>query len=122
VNLALGLPIALVAGVASGMVGVGGGILKVPVMVLLLGVPLDIAIGSSALMIGLTAAAGFSGHVVSGHWDWRLSLLLAGVVFIGGQIGSRISVRLNRQKLKYGFGWFLLCVALLMICRAVIAQ
>ncbi len=118
VNLGVGLPASFLAGLASGMVGVGGGILKVPLMVLVLGVPLDIAIASSALMIGLTAAAGFAGHMVSGHWDWKLSLVLAAAVFAGGQIGSRISIRSDKKKLKRGFGGFLLCVALLMIVRA----
>ena len=121
VDLGIGLPGSFLAGLASGMVGVGGGILKVPLLVLLLGVPLDIAIGSSALMIGLTATAGFGGHLVSGHWDWRSSLVLAAAVFVGGQIGSRISVRLDKQKLKHGFGWFLLCVALLMLVRVLVS-
>ena len=109
VNLGIGLPLSFLAGLVCGMVGVGGGILKVPLMVLLLGVPLDIAIGSSTLMIGLTAAAGFAGHLASGHWDWRLSLVLAAAVFAGGQIGSRISIRLDKRKLKrrvtVGFCW-----------------
>jgi uncharacterized membrane protein YfcA len=117
VHLGVALPLSFIAGLLSGMVGVGGGILKVPMMVLLLGVPLDIAIGSSAVMIGLTAAAGFAGHVVNGHWDWRQSLVLAAAVFVGGQIGSRISVQLNKKKLKRGFGWFLMFVAAAMLAR-----
>ena len=117
VDLVLALPLSMLAGLVSGMVGVGGGILKVPLLVLLLGVPLDIAIGSSALMIGLTAAGGFAGHLVNGHWDWKHSLVLAAAVFAGGQIGSRISVRVDKRKLKRGFGWFLLVVAALMLVR-----
>ena len=117
VNLAIALPVCFIAGLASGMVGVGGGILKVPMMVLLFGIPMDIAVGSSALMVGITAAGGFAGHVTSGHWDWRASLLLAIAVFAGGQIGSRISVGLDKKKLKKGFGWFLLLIALMMFLR-----
>lgn len=117
VNLAIALPVSFLAGVASGMLGVGGGILKVPMMVLLFGVPMDIAVGSSAFMVGLTAAGGFAGHVASGHWDWKMSLALAVAVFAGGQIGSRISVSLDKDKLKKGFGWFLLVIAALMILR-----
>lgn len=118
VNLAVALPISFAAGVASGLVGVGGGILKVPMMVLLFGVPMEIAIGSSAFMIGMTAAGGFAGHVISGHWDWRTSLVLAIAVFAGGQIGARISVRIDRGKLKKGFGIFLLVIASYMVVRA----
>jgi len=106
-----------VAGLASGMVGVGGGILKVPMMVLLFGIPMDIAVGSSALMVGITAVGGFAGHVTSGHWDWRASVVLAVAVFVGGQIGSRISLKLDKEKLKKGFGWFLFLIALLMFLR-----
>jgi len=104
--------------VISGMVGIGCGLLKVPMLALILGVPMDIAVGSSALMVGLTAGGGFAGHVLNGHWDWRTSLILAAAVIIGAQIGSRIMVRLNKKKLKKGFGWSLLAVAASMIFKA----
>jgi uncharacterized membrane protein YfcA len=119
VNMALALPVSFFAGVMSGLVGVGGGLIKVPLMVLVLGIPMDIAVGSSALMVGLTASGGFTGHLLRGHWDWRLSLVLGVAVFIGGQIGSRITVRLDENKLKKGFGWFLLVLAVTMVFRAV---
>ncbi len=117
VNLALALPISFAAGVVSGMVGVGGGLIKVPMMVLALGVPMDIAVGSSALMVGLTASGGFAGHLLSGHWDWRMSLVLAVAVFVGGQTGSRLTVRLDKVRLKKGFGWFLLAIAATMVFK-----
>jgi len=120
VNLLLALPISFVAGAVSGLVGVGGGILKVPMMVLLFGIPMEIAVGSSAFMVGLTAAGGFAGHVASGHWDWRTSLVLAVVVFAGAQIGPRMSIAVDRRKMKRGFGWFLFFIALVMCVRAVL--
>jgi uncharacterized membrane protein YfcA len=88
--------------------------------VLVLGIPMDIAVGSSALMVGLTAGGGFAGHVLAGHWNWRLSLILAVAVFIGGQIGSRISVKLDKKQLKKGFALFLLVVAVGMVLKAVL--
>ena len=118
VNMALALPLSIVAGVLSGMVGVGGGVIKVPLMVLLLGVPMEIAVGSSAMMVGLTASGGFVGHVLRGHWDWKLSLVLAVVVFIGAQIGSRVTVRLDERKLRVAFGAFLAVVAAMMVLKA----
>jgi len=117
VNLLVAFPVSFVAGLISGLIGVGGGLLKVPMMVLLFGVPMDIAVGSSAFMVGVTAAGGFVGHAAQGHWDWRTSLILATTVFIGGQIGSRISIRVNRQKLRKGFGLFLVVVAVFMLAR-----
>lgn len=118
VNLLVALPISLVAGAVSGLVGVGGGIMKVPLMVLLLGIPMDIAVGSSAFMVGLTAAGGFAGHIAVGHWDWKTSLLLGIGVFVGGQIGARKSIGIDKKKLEKGFGWFLLAIAAVMAIRA----
>lgn len=118
VNLAIALPVSFLAGLVSGMVGIGGGIIKVPMMVLLLGIPMEIAIGSSAFMIGITAASGFTGHVLAGHWDWRTSLIGAAAVFIGAQIGSRWSIGMDKTIIKKGFGWFLLAIALMMIVKA----
>lgn len=118
VNMASALPVSFVAGAVSGLVGVGGGVLQIPLMVLALGVPMDIAVGSSAFMIGLTALAGFSGHLVSGHWDWKTSVILAVAVFLGGRIGARKSVTLNKEKMKKTFGWFLVGIAALMAAQA----
>jgi uncharacterized membrane protein YfcA len=117
INLLLALPVSFIAGLSSGLIGVGGGILKVPLMVLLLGIPMDIAVGSSALMVGLTAAGGFAGHLTAGHWDWRTSLLLGVAVFLGGQIGARKALSLDKKKMKKMFGWFLLCIALVMVLK-----
>jgi uncharacterized membrane protein YfcA len=117
VNLLLALPVSFIAGLSSGLIGVGGGILKVPLMVLLLGIPMDIAVGSSALMVGLTAAGGFAGHLTAGHWDWKTSLILGLAVFIGGQIGARKALTLDKKKMKKLFGWFLLSIALVMALK-----
>ncbi|RME40200.1 MAG: sulfite exporter TauE/SafE family protein, partial [Planctomycetota bacterium] len=102
-----------------GLVGVGGGILKVPMMVLLFGVPMEIAVGSSAFMVGMTAAGGFAGHVASGHWDWRTSLAFGVAVFVGGQLGARKSISIDKKKMKRIFGWFLLVMAALMVGKTI---
>ena len=119
VNLAIALPASFAAGLASGLLGVGGGLVKVPLMVLLLGIPMDIAVGSSALMIGVTASTGFAGHVMNGHWDWRMSLALAVAVFVGAQIGARFSLKINKETLKRVFGWFLVAIAAIMVLKGI---
>jgi uncharacterized membrane protein YfcA len=111
INLAVAIPLSFGIGIASGLIGIGGGVLKVPAMVLILGVPMKVAVGSSSLMVGVTAAAGLIGHLLHGHLDWRLSVILAFAVFVGGQIGSRLSLRLNTSRLRRVFGGFLLLVA-----------
>jgi uncharacterized membrane protein YfcA len=117
VNLALALPISFLAGVISGLIGVSGGILKVPMMVLLFGVPMNIAVGSSAFMVGLTAIGGFMGHVAAGHFDWKIALILAPGIFIGAQIGARTSVRVDKTKMKQFFGYVLAALALFLVVR-----
>ncbi|MGD8404363.1 MAG: sulfite exporter TauE/SafE family protein [Anaerolineales bacterium] len=110
-DLRLIVPVMLAVGLLTSMVGIGGGALKVPLMILLFGIPVPIAIGSSAFMVGLTAAAGLLGHISVGGVNWTAALLLAIPVFIGGQIGSRLSVHLKAQNLEKWFGVFILMIA-----------
>jgi hypothetical protein len=120
VNLALALPIAFVSGVISGLIGVSGGILKVPMLVLLFGVPMGIAVGSSAFMVGLTATGGFLGHLAAGHIDWRTALILTPGIFIGAQIGARMSVKADKKKMKQFFGFVLAILAVFLIVRNIL--
>jgi uncharacterized membrane protein YfcA len=111
INLAMALPISLLAGLISGLLGVGGSLIQIPMMVLLFGVPMDIAIGTSTVMIGITAWGGFSGHFLEGHWDPETSLILSVAVFFGAQIGSRISIGLEEYRLRKVLGWVLFGVS-----------
>ncbi|HUZ45359.1 MAG TPA: sulfite exporter TauE/SafE family protein [Terriglobia bacterium] len=117
VNLAVALPIAFIAGVISGLIGVSGGILKVPMLVLLFGVPMNIAVGSSAFMVGLTASGGFLGHLAAGHFDWRVTIILVPGIFLGGQIGARASVKVDKAKMKRFFGYVLFALAIFLVIR-----
>ncbi len=115
INVPLAMTIGIVAGVFSGLLGVGGGILKVPLLVMLLGVPMHIAVGTSACMVGITALGGFSGHYLRGHFDITTALMLALFVFIGSQIGSRKSLTTDKNKLRKACGWLLIIIALTML-------
>lgn len=112
VDLSRMIPLMLAVGVLTSMVGIGGGALKVPLMILVFGIPAPIAIGSSAFMVGMTATAGLLGHISVGHFNWSAALMLAIPVFIGGQIGSRLSVKLGAQRLSRWFGVFVLMIAI----------
>ena len=105
------------AGLLISMVGISGGVLKIPLMVLLMRVPMSVAVGSSAFMVGLTALAGLLGHATVGHVNWRMALPLAVPVLIGAQLGSRISIRLGTQELRRYYGWFLIIVAAVTLFR-----
>ena len=119
INLLLALPLMAVIGFVTGMTGIGGGVLKVPVMNILFGIPMEVAIGSSDVMVGITATGGFFGHSSVGHWEWRSSLVSAVAVFVGAQIGSRLSLRVDKAWLKMILGWSLLVAAAMIVLRAV---
>lgn len=117
VNLALALPVVIVAGVVSGLIGVSGGIVKAPMLVLMFGVPMNIAVGSSAFMVGLTATGGFLGHLTAGHFDWKTALILTPGVFIGAQAGARMSVKADKAKMKRVFGYILAALGVFLVIR-----
>jgi uncharacterized membrane protein YfcA len=116
------LPVAygssLVAGAVSGLLGVGGGIIKVPILNTFCGVPLRVAASTSAFMIGVTAAA--SAFVYYGRGD--VSLPLAAAVALGALPGSLLGARLSHQVetrwLKVLMAGILLVVAAQMAWKA----
>jgi len=94
-NYPLGLVAALIAGGFSGLLGIGGGPIKVPVMYLFMKVPLRVATATSNFMIGVTAAA--SAYVYWGRGDMQVSIaapLVAGV-FAGSLLGARMSSKVR---------------------------
>jgi len=114
-NYSVNLPLVLSAtgliGLLSGMIGITGGIIKLPIMVLLCGVPMDVAVATSMVMVAVTAAFGLAGHAVGHAVQWPLGLALAVAALAGGTIGSRISIRTDRTLLRRLFGLLLLGVA-----------
>jgi uncharacterized membrane protein YfcA len=104
-------------GFLTGFLGVGGGFLIVPALVLLLGMEMRGAVGSSLVVITINSAAGLLGHLGDGgiNW-WLIGLLLAGGV-PGLLLGARLARRLPAAQLRQGFALFvvLLGVALLLI-------
>jgi uncharacterized membrane protein YfcA len=107
----------VVVGFLTGFLGVGGGFLIVPALVLLLRMDMRDAVGSSLLIIAINSAAGLVGHLGEGGLNWWLiGLLLAGGV-PGLLAGARLARRLPVARLRQGFAIFvvLLGVALLAV-------
>jgi len=121
VNLWLALPIAAITGLVAGAVGISGGSFKVPLMVLACGVPMRIAVGTSSLMIAVTAAMGLAGHAVQGHFDPQWALPMALIAVVGGLIGSRFALKTRPQHLKTLFAVTTLAAAAFMAVNAVLA-
>jgi uncharacterized membrane protein YfcA len=90
-RLGTGLWISYLAGVISGLLGVGGGPIKVPVMYLVMGVPLKVATATSNFMIGVTAAASAYIYYVRGNIQVNPTAPVVVGVFMGSLLGSHVS-------------------------------
>jgi uncharacterized protein len=117
-RLRLGAAIGVVAGVLSAILGIGGGIVKVPSMHLLMGVPLKVATATSNLMIGITASTSAIVYLARGGIDVYAAGPTAVGVFIGATIGSRGAARVNVRVLRWLFVLVLLYTAFEMAQRA----
>ena len=114
------LPITFAIGYLSGALGIAGGMLKIPIMVLWFSVPVKIAIATSSLMVGLTGLLGLGGHLFTGQIDWKLALGLGLIVLIGGQIGARFSIKLKEKKIKQILALILGITAVWMIVKGLL--
>lgn len=106
------------AGMLSALLGVGGGIVKVPLMHLVMGVPLKVATATSNLMIGVTAAASAVVYLVRGGIDPYIAGPTAVGVFAGAMVGSRLAARIDVRILRLLFVGVLALTAAQMALRA----
>ena len=106
-----------IAGVSSGLLGIGGGVLKVPIMVLILGLPTKIAIGTSEFMISITSVSGSYVHFREGVLNPYLAASAVIGGFIGAQFGSRLSVKFRAKILRRIFGIVMIFFSILMILK-----
>jgi uncharacterized protein len=118
VNLPLVIPVVLLTGFISGMVGISGGSFLVPLMILAIHVPMRIAVGTSTALVTVTASAGFLGHLSSGHCDPALALPLAAAGLVGGLIGAALTLKSQPKNLKVLFAGTSLTAAVIMIVSA----
>jgi len=97
----LGLAASLVAGALSGLLGIGGGPIKVPVMFIFMNVPLMVATATSNFMIGVTAAASAIVYYRRGDILVELAAPLAVGVFMGSLLGARLAPRVHTRVVVY---------------------
>jgi hypothetical protein len=116
-NLGRGIVGSTGAGVASGLFGVGGGVIKVPLMNLVMGVPFRVATATSNLMIGITAASGAAIYLVRGEIDPYVAGPTAIGVFVGATVGARTASRVPLRYLRLLFVVVLGYTAIQMLLR-----
>ena len=106
------LATATIVGLLTGFLGVGGGFLVVPALVLALGLPMSSAAGTSLVVITITSASALVVRAGDGaHPDWSMVALLTAVAVVGGWAGARLTARADTRKLQAAVTVLLLLVA-----------
>ncbi len=117
-RLGVGIAGSLFAGMVSALLGVGGGIVKVPLMHLVMGIPLKVATATSNFMIGVTGAASAIVYLMRGGIDPLVVGPTAVGVFAGAMVGSRVAQRIELRFLRLLFAAVMALTALQMALRA----
>ena len=107
-----------VVGFVTGLVGAGGGFLIIPALVLLAGLEMKKAVGTSLIIIATKSLIGFVGDIEGDMLiDWELLLYFSSFAIAGIIMGSMYSKRISNEKLKPAFGWFVLVMGIYIILR-----
>ena len=114
---ALGL--GAIVGAVTGFVGAGGGFVIVPALVLVAGLSMPEAVGTSLLVIAMQSGAGLAGHLARAQLPWALTLAVTAMAVAGSLAGGRFTGRIPASALRRGFGILVLLVALLVLVEQV---
>ena len=107
-------------GLVTGFLGAGGGFLLIPALVILMKLPMKEAIGTSLLIIALNSLIGFLGDIGRHPIDWTFIIIVSMIAIAGVFIGGYFNQKVNADKLKKGFDWFVLITGLYIIFREII--
>ena len=113
-ELRVGVPVSSLAGVASGMFGIGGGPVTVPLLTLVMGVPVKAAASTSSFMVGLTASASALIYYTYGSVNPRVSVAAVFGIVVGARLGARTSARIHPTRLTQLFVVMLLLLGVSM--------
>ena len=103
----------------GGAVGIACGSFKIPLLVLLCGVPMHVAIGTSSAMVAATAIMGFTGHVIRGHFEPEYAIPFALAAILAGISGGRLAIKTNPKYLKIIFALTTFAAAIFMIVNII---
>jgi len=107
----------LVIGTVTGLIGAGGGFLYVPALVLWAKLPMKKAVGTSLIIVTINSLIGFTGDMQTINIDWLFLLSFSAFTIIGILLGVFLSKYISGKKLKKGFGWFTLIMAVYIIYK-----
>ena len=104
-------------GILTGLVGAGGGFLIIPVLVLVTGLEMKRAVGTSLLIIAAKSLIGFTGDLDHLSPDWTFLGSVAFVALIGLAVGTFAGQKISSQKLQKGFGYFVLAMGAFVLTK-----
>ncbi len=110
----------LAVGFLTGLFGVGGGFLIIPALVVLLGLPMMVAIGTSLVIIGVNSAAGFLAHAGDVDLDYRVAGAFAAAAIVGSLAAAKVARRLPADRLRRWFAYLVFVVAVFVATEAVL--
>ncbi|MEN9686354.1 MAG: hypothetical protein RLZZ28_2140 [Bacteroidota bacterium] len=102
-------------GILTGLLGAGGGFIIIPVLIFSFQLDMKKAIGSSLLIIAMNSLFGFLGDLFHQQFDWSLLLPITAIAITGTFIGRKMGETIPGEKLKKGFGWFVLVMGIYII-------
>lgn len=106
-----------IIGFLTGLVGAGGGFLIIPALVLLTGLPMKTASGTSLFIIAINSLSGFMGDVLNSTMDWKFLITITAIAIVGVHLGNILSRKIPGIKLKIAFGWFTLAMGSWILIR-----
>ena len=119
INLPMLLIYGIAIGLATGLLGAGGGFLLIPTLVLFVGLQMKEAVGTSLLIIALNSLIGFTGDL--GHFvmDWVFLGKITVVAVAGIFVGTYLNKKIDSAKLKRAFGWFVLIMGIYILIKEI---
>lgn len=106
-------------GTATGLLGAGGGFLLIPILVIVLGLPMKEAIGTSLMIIALNSLVGFAGDLEHFQIDWFFLIKVTAIAIAGVFFGVFLSEKVDGGKLKRGFGRFVLVIGCYILLKEI---
>ncbi len=110
-SLLIVLPLIFLVAFLAGMVGISGGGLIVPILVLIGGMHLRVAFATNSVMVFFSSFTGFLGHAIKTGIDWHFTLVMALFVASGAVLGAHYSSRFKLHHMKRAFAWILIIAA-----------
>lgn len=106
-----------IVGIITGLVGAGGGFLIIPALVVLSKLPMKEAVGTSLVIIAAKSLIGFFGESGANVINWQFLFTISAFAIVGIFIGTALSKKINGDKLKPAFGWFVLVMGIYIITK-----